>query len=582
MGASLLLSLAAVLAVPAASAALAPCERPVRVFSDGHSQGLRCPDGGMTVVDLGDAWTPYLFSGAAHDVGVAAPGYRDTLAALAMSGELDLELYGVTAAPQAVLAMMSDEARHRCHDAIDDDPLASVALPLRREDPSRARARSKADAQLAARVAVTMRRHGLADAFAVAQLGPGPARLVAQLERAQTRAAAIAAVQAHLACDGLLQRQTGRFDAATAEALATYQRRNWIVGRGELDADTREGLLAGSRELDFRRVLRMLRQRVADAAGLIEDGSARGAWRTVLGRQLDPESLRHRGGAPLPADGADDLIAPATEAAARALGWTEFTLARDGLRALLAGENRLVAVPSPALPAYQQRMLDLHATIDRPASGERPMLTLYAHDGDRDIALVRWPTTVGGWKAEKLPGGRIVRKYKHSDVGPRVWRDLVAAPVWYAPDTTPDKELLAFRDGHWTVKEELLGPGLRSAYGLVMLVHHEPVPLRTRTAMLDHGIRTHGSVSYRSILTGESHGCHRLYNHHALRLATFLLHHRSYVAHGPIEESYDRGVRGHGRGWSIHRDNRGFRYELTPPVPLEVGRRVLEQRKGKS
>lgn len=584
IGAPLLLSLAALApAAPTAPrTAFTPCERPVRVFRDGHQVGLRCPDEGMTVLDLGDGWVPYPFAGAALEVGVSPPGYRDTLVTLATGGDLDLELYGVTAAPQVVLTAMSDELRHRCHDAVDDVALAAVQLPLRHEDRSRVRARREDDARLAARLAATLRRHGLTDPAEVARLGPGPARLVAQVERARTRAAAIAAIQAHLVCDGLLARRSGDFDAATTEALASFQRRNWIVGRGELDGDTRESLLAGSRELDFRRVLRLLRQRVADAAGLIEDGSARGAWGTVLGRQLDPESLRHRGAAPLPADGAEDLIAPATEAAARALGWTDFALARDGLRGLLGGENRLLAVPSPSVPAYHERMLDLRATIDRPAPGERPMLTLYARDGDRDIALVRWPTTVGGWKAEKLPSGGIVRKYKHSDVGPRVWRDLVAAPVWYAPDTTPDRELLAFRDGHWTVKNELLGPGPRSAFGLVMLVHHEEVALRTRTAMLDHGIRTHGSVNYRSILGGESHGCHRLYNHEALRLATFILRHRIYVARGPIEERYDRGVRGHGRGWAVHRDSRGFRYELTPPVPLEVGRGVLTRSKGKT
>ncbi len=559
----------------------AACERPVRIFRDGRAIGTRCPDEGLTVLDLGDAWIPYPFAGAALDVGVAPPSYRDTLVALA-GGAQDLELYGVSPAPQVVLTAMSDEARHRCHDAIDDAPLAATERLPRREDPARASARREDARRLAGRLEATLRRQGLADAAALAQLGPGPARLVAQVQQAADLAAALDVLQAHLLCDGLLVRRSGAFDAATAQGLAAFQRRHWIVGRGELDDDTRAALLAGSRELDFRLALRLLRQRVADAAGLIEDGSARGVWRTVLGRQLDPEALRYRGAlAPLE-EGAEDLIAPATEAAARALGWTDFAAARDGLREVLGGETRLVAVPSPSVPAYHQRMLELRATIDRPASGERPMLTLYARAGDRDIALIRWPTTVGGWKSEKLPGGAIVRKYKHSDVGPRVWRDMVAAPVWYAPDTTPDRELLGLQSGHWTVKEELLGPGPRSAYGLVMLVHHEPVALRTRTALLDHGIRTHGSVSYRSILSGDSHGCHRLYNHHALRLATFILRHRIYVAHGPIQEHYDRGVRGHGRSWSIHRESRGFRYELTPPVPLEVGRGVLARPKGKT
>lgn len=574
-------------------AAAAPCDRPARVFADGHAVARRCADtaaaAGLTVIDLDDAWTPYPFAGAAIAAGAEPPAFRGSLVALAeghfesdplAATDAYLELYGVSPAPQVVLAAMSDAARHRCHDAVDDAALATVPVPLRREDPARARTRRADEARRAAQLAAELRRRGLAEPAELAALGPGQARRVEQVQRAATRAAALAAVQGHLICDGLLARRSGVFDAATARALAAFQRRNWIVGVGELDSDTRAGMIGGSRELDLRLALRVLRQRVADAAGLIEDGSARGAWGTVLGRQLDPEDLRYRGDYPPLDGGAEDLIAPATEAAARALGWTDFAAARDGLRDVLAGETRLVAVALPPAPRYHQGSIELRATIDRRDPADRPVLTLYARDGGRDVALVRWPTTVGGWKPEKQANGAVLRKYKHSDVGPRVWRDLIAAPVWYAPDTTPDAELLGVRDGHWTVKDDLIGPGYRSAYGLVMLIHHQPVALRTRTALLDHGIRTHGSVSYRSILAGDSHGCHRLYNHHALRLAAFILRHRAYVVRGAIAEPYDRRVRGHGRTWAIHRESRGFRYELTPPVPLEVGRGVLGGRRG--
>lgn len=562
------------------------CELPVRVYEHGQLVGQRCPAelAERTILDLGDDWVPFPFAGATADG--LTPQYRDTLVALAdMRWDSDplaaadrfLELYGVTPSPRVVLAALTDEARHRCHDAIDDDGLRAVHVPLRFEDRARARERREAQARREARLAAAMTAAAVDDPEALVGLRPRHKPLVAATLAGRDLRSAIAAIHGHLACEGLLAAGHAAFDGATRQALASYQRRNWIVGRGELDADTRDAMVGGSRELDHRLALRLLRQRVADAAGLIEDGSARGEWGTVLGRQLDPPELRYQGDYPPLADGAPDRISLATEAAARALGWLDFAGTRDGLRALLQEDGR-VAVTLPPAPAYHRGAMQLRAVIDRRSRADRAVLTLLAREGERDVALVRWPTTVGGRKAVKLASGAVVRKDKPSDVGPRVWRDLVVAPVWYAPDSTPDAELVGVRDGQRVVKEDLIGPGYRSAYGLVMLVHHQPVPGRTRTYWLDHGIRTHGSVSYRSILTGDSHGCHRLYNHQALRLATFLLRHVEHVTHGPVTEPYGRRVRSGGRVWYVHRDERGFRYELTPPVRIDVLPGVLRRR----
>jgi hypothetical protein len=46
-------------------------------------------------------------------------------------------------------------------------------------------------------------------------------------------------------------------------------------------------LLGDSREHDFRLLLRVLRERIVDATGLLEDGSAVGAQGQVQGRVLD-------------------------------------------------------------------------------------------------------------------------------------------------------------------------------------------------------------------------------------------------------------------------------------------------------
>jgi hypothetical protein len=176
----------------------------------------------------------------------------------------------------------------------------------------------------------------------------------------------------------------------------------------------------------------------------------------------------------------------------------------------------------------------------------RPTLVLYTDDpaspsGRR--ALIRWPTTIGGWADQRLANGALVQRWKESDVGPRVWRDITAAPTWIPPKTTPDRDLVKATYPGWALKSELLGPGPRAAYGMVLLEHLQVVKLKDGTERFDdNGIGTHGSSTVTSIVHGTSHGCHRLYNQLAVRLADFLLKHRDHVAKGQTEEWYRRRI----------------------------------------
>ena len=88
----------------------------------------------------------------------------------------------------------------------------------------------------------------------------------------------------------------------------------------------------------------------------------------------------------------------------------------------------------------------------------------------------------------------------------------------------------------------------------------------------DTGERTHGTVNYRSIRGGHSHGCHRLYNHLALRLGQFVLHHRPHVVLGEIADRYERRIVVAGRARRLHRESRGHAYRLDEPVPVTVRR----------
>jgi hypothetical protein len=88
--------------------------------------------------------------------------------------------------------------------------------------------------------------------------------------------------------------------------------------------------------------------------------------------------------------------------------------------------------------------------------------------------------------------------------------------------------------------------------------------------LYDAQTRTHGTASYRSVLHGNSHGCHRLYGPLAIRLGSFLLAHRRSIRHGPIVAHYRRIVVWRGRRDPVRGETRGYLYELTPPVPVHV------------
>lgn len=513
--------------------------------------GHGAPGGASTeiTVDLGDGWLPAVLNGTPEQPQPLQPRLVD-LVNERFGGDRQaredryLEVYGLPPSVSVVARRLGDERRHRCHDGVADGALG-------------------------------------------AWLGAPAARRPPDVVRAEVRAA-----QAHLACDGLLDRRarTGRLDRWTAAALRAYQRMHALASHGHLDEDTRIALVTDSRELDFRALLRVLRERVADAAGLLEDGTALGGPAPVLDRTLDSGEFRSGlaraalSGRPVRA--APDLVSPATEAAARALGWTSPEAAAVALRDRPA--RVVVAIAAP--PAWHARHMDLRAEIDRGdvhlapplldgqgrprprRSRRKPTLTIFARDDQGELALARWPTTIGGWKATERRDGMAL-EYKESRVGRAFWRDLLATPTWHPPPGTPARRLVRRGRGGWEIKREVFGPGYRAAYGLVALVHLNEAGARNpdgTSALIDYRIRTHGSPAYQSIGRGESHGCHRLYNHLALRLAGFLLRHRDHVRHGPARETYERALVVDDATVPLELRERGYRFELTPPVPVDV------------
>ena len=200
-----------------------------------------------------------------------------------------------------------------------------------------------------------------------------------------------------------------------------------------------------------------------------------------------------------------------------------------------------------------------------------PHLTLFVTWHGQKIPLVKWRTTIGSWRSEMHADGHVYFKYKNSDIGPRVWRQIVTTPVWIPPDSTPAKDLLKTKVldrkvGPVTVvNTDVMGPGYQSAYGLVMGIHIDP-----KRGGFDNQIRTHGSVDYTSIARRFSHGCHRLVNNRAVRLFDFVLRHRRFRRIGDVPMNLKKRFEVEGENYRYTLTTRGYYYELGEPIPVDV------------
>jgi len=562
---------------------------------------------GLLNVELGDGWAPYIL----QDGDPPKPNaYRETFVGLAndrldadgeparTGGHNYLEAFGIPPT-LSVLAARADEdvspARENCYDAVDREGLESFTGEIGFLD----RDRSKRDYNEALRdtdwlekeIAARQAEASMTREVAVEALRADPKARgrVDREARGRSRLRAVRAGQARLLCEGLLSPRSrfvsGMYDLPTHEALAAWERKNDIFGWGFLGGETLGTLLRPTRELlldDFRRILA---ERIADAASIVEDGSIN------LARRKNPPSWRDETGATHPVQ---DLIDDHVNALLGALGVNTAEDAIAFLRAHRAGlEGLRVAFKAPPLPPYYQpedgaKEMNLTAEIDRgdvwydfpfdargkPIVQRRehfPHLTLFVKWHGQKIPLCWWRTTVGSWRSELHADGHVYFKYKNSDIGPRVWKEIVAAPVWIPPDGTPVEDLLTRKVldrnvGPVTVvKTDVMGPGYESAYGLVMGIHVDP-----KRGEFDNQIRTHGSVDYTSIARRFSHGCHRLVNNRAVRLFDFVLRHRTFRRVGNVPLNLKKHFEVDGQTYRYAIKTRGYYYELENPVPVNV------------
>ncbi len=578
---------------------------------------------GLLDVDLTDGWAPFIFqdtSSAASDT--AKPnGYRATFVALA-NDRLDpegrnprrgdhnyLEVFGIPPTLSVLAARVEEDlqpARRACFDGLDLEPLRRFTGEvgyLDRERAKRAYLEAVRDADWFRKQAGAS---GGVDAALLQSLREDPKKRgrVDRYLRGQARLHAVRAAQAYLACARLLSinRFTdGMFDLPTHEALADWERKNDIFGWGFLGGETLANMLRAPLDLHLDTFKRIVAERVADAAGIVEDGST--------ARAKNPPTYRDAAGEMHPVPNLIQQHVDALLASLR-VATPEDMVAFLRSHAATAGLDVLhVAFRAPALPPYYGGVaaapaadagavasatappadMDLSVEIDRgdvwydfpydgrgrPIEQRRdhyPHLTMFVHWNDQKIPLCRWRTTIGSWRSEVHPDGRVYMKYKNSDIGARVWKNIVAGPVWIPPDGTPARDLLTHRvlDQHvgpvTVVNSDVMGPGFQSAYGLVLAIHIDP-----KRGGFDNQIRTHGSVDYTSIARRFSHGCHRLVNNRAVRLFDFVLRHHAFRRIGDVPLRVRRKFSVDQKEYAYKLDTRGYYYELLHPVPVDVG-----------
>lgn len=561
---------------------------------------------GYTLVDLGDDWTPFIFQEVTDGNGnLLANRYRQVYLGLANdSGDRDgqplaegdhnyLELYGVPPTLSVLRARLLDsQARTAgCADVDFAKLRAATSIPPRT---------SKAEQKFAAKIAAAAKKLEQLRVQAqvesldeLAQKNPKLAKDVALVARYSQQRVSFPEVEKRLACEGILTpppptakpaeiHQPGQFDEPMRQAVIRFQHKHRLYDAAALRPDTMAALGRPLMDNDYAALVRVLTERIVSAANILEDG-------TVDTKKGPPVYLNAAGQlAPV-----RNLVDEAVKATLTQLDLDTPDKAVAFFTRHPAGDFKelRVAVKLPPPPEYYTPNMELSVVVDRgdvfydPLFDEKgkttpqvrkhfPMLTLRVRYRDKWIPMIRWRTTIGGWRSDLASNGYEYYRYKGSDVGPRVWRNIVSGPVWIAPTSTPIRTLVKWKRVHGAaqpvVNYDEVGPGYLSAYGLVAA--YNVVPGKNGRPDWDNGVRVHGSSEILSIRNPDaySHGCHRLMNHLAVRMFSFVLRHRPMTVEGDKPLDFVRQFLFKEDVFELRLPSRGYWYRLEPPLPVTV------------
>ncbi len=499
-----------------------------------------------------------------------------------------LEVYGIPPSLSVLRRRAVEEIDRPCYDEVDFEAIKRFDGFVSYRSNEAAKAEAKKGRTFADKMRDQMEKLGVEDPLELAS-NPGN-KMSGGLIRIAMRYEAMVEAQKLLVCEGLFDLSPGQYyrkgalDWKTHQALSAFEKKNRIFAWGFFGKETLQALQKTPPERLYDSFNRVVAERIVDAMGIIEDGSAVDA-QGKKATYKDEKGEVH----PVP-----NLVALYTAHLLRHMDLGAPRKVVDFLKA--ASDSRLdrffVAVPFPSLPPYYSDRMELKSIIDRgdvwydylytPDGKKRgqsrkrmPMNTLLVRWNGQDIPLVTMNTTIGSWRTELAPDGYEYYKYKNSDVGERVWKDIIAGPVWLPPETTPVGDMVktvSFRGRKVRVPNyDEFGPWYGSAYGLVVAFHERQIERKNgEFRYLDNGIRSHGSVDYNSILRRYSHGCHRLYNHLAIRLFDFVLRHVEFRRVGQTTAGFSRKGEVDGESFTVTLRSRGYKYELSKPVPVEV------------
>jgi hypothetical protein len=553
---------------------------------------------GYTIVDLGDDWTPFIFEEHRGADGQSMPNrYRRVFLGLA-NDTLDedgeplpagdknyLELYGIPPSLGVLRARFLEDEKQKCHEGANLAAMEAVET-VGYVAPEKVKQEEQRIARLRSELEDARKKNHAQTLAELAAKDPKLEPKVKLVERRHAEKLAMTEVERRLACEGMFKRGVkhiaGIYDDAMRLAVRRFQQKHMIYESNYLRQKTMDALARPPLANDHEALIRVLRERVVAAAGVVEDGS--------VDLKTGPATYTGANGQPVPVR---NLVEELTKSAVEQLGLTSPEAALAFFKRHSAADFRHLraAVRLPVLPEYYGPNMDLSIVIDRgevwydlpwDASGVRhpqprkryPSFHVYVKYKEQRIPLARWRTTIGGWRAEQASDGYEYFRYKGSDVGPRVIRNVVAGPVWIAPESTPIRTLVKTKtvNGLWhrVVNYDELGPGFLSAYGLI--AGYLVVPGKGGKPDWDNGIRAHGSSEYLSMYSSEgySHGCHRLPNHLAIRLYSFILHHRPMRILGDQPTNIARQFLLDNDVFEIRVPSRGYQYLLEPPLPVDV------------
>ncbi len=554
---------------------------------------------GYTEVDFSRGWTPRIFREAkGEDGAVMVNRYRRIFLGLA-NDETDgdglplrnddeknfLEVFGIPPSMGIIRDRFVTDAEKACLKEIDYALIGRMEGLTYRNDRKTRKHRRKIKS-LKKKLAAAMKTANAADYGALRAAQPDLEDDIAYVDRDTLQLRVLTEIEKRLDCDGhnhkRYRHKAGRLDHGLRLAVRRFQRKNKIYEHTNLRKKTMKLMAQPPVQTNYLTFVRVLQERVFAATGILEDGSTaiRGKAPTYEGADGKTYVVRN-------------LMDEFTEAATRQLGLdtAEKTLAFFQRRSVEDMEWLRLGVKFPSKPEYYSDNMELKLVVDRgdvwyeipyKENGKKlrqprrkmPKASLYLTYRDQKIRLVRWPTTIGGWRTEQASNGYVYLRYKGSDIGNRVIRKVIAGPTWVAPESTPLKSLAKRRyvngKKQGIVNYAEMGPGYLSAYGLV--AGYFVIPGRKGRPDHDRGIRAHGSSDYMSIMSSQrfSHGCHRLMNHHAVRMYGFLLDHRPHTISGDQTMRHKRQFLYDGEVFEVRIPSRGFQYTLDPPLPVTV------------